>query len=209
MRPLETKKGKEGKKKKNQMIIGLFIAFLMIFSVVGYALLSGYQGQEQGQETYNDHIFTKTQEGWKTQVSIENQAFIITTAYLPQELENISMQGTPLLDSFRFKTLYIIANDASERQAASSFYTNLNKIALRIQLACSEEESETEFCLENELPIKSCNDATFETTIIEIKESETEEASITYKNNCIIIEGKGNELVKAAEKTIFVVFGII
>ena len=206
MKPLKTKTRKEAKRKRNQTIIGLFIAFLMVFSIMGYALLSGTR-QEQSQEIYNGHEFKQTAEGWQTQISIENQAFTLTTAYLPKEVENISMKGTPLLSAFKFKTIYIIANSISERQAASSFYINLEKIALRMQLACSEQESESDFCVENNLPIKSCDDASNTVTIIEIKE--TNQTSITYKNNCIIIEGKGSELVKASEKSLFVVFGII
>ena len=139
---------------------------------------------------------------------IEGKAHRITTAFLPQELENISSQGTLLLSAFKFKTIYIIANNVSERQAASNLYTNLNKIALRMQLACSEKEAESEFCLENELPIKSCNDASETVTIIQIEETETE-PNITYKNNCLVIEGKGSELVRAAEKSIFMAFGIM
>ncbi|UZE93862.1 MAG: hypothetical protein IB618_03820 [Candidatus Pacearchaeota archaeon] len=208
MQPLKSKAGKEAKKKRSQLIIGLFIVFLMVFSVVGYAFLSGTKPEQQGQETYNSYVFIDTPEGWKTQISIESKSYTITTAFLPQELENITIQGTPLLNAFKGKTVYIIANNLSERQAAISLYSNLNKIVFRMQLACSEEESETEFCLENELPIKSCDDATLEITIVEIKETENEPI-VNYKNNCLIIEGKGTDLVRATEKSVFIIFGIM
>lgn len=208
MRPLETKTIKEKKRQRINIIIGIIIAVLMIASVIGYALLENYQNQNEEQTIkYKNYKFIKTESGWQTQIKVLEQSTILNTYYLPQELENISIQGTPLLADFLNKAIFIVATTNTEQQAALE-YNVFNKIALRMQLACSPEQENSTFCLENNLPIKSCEDADWQNTIIIIKETENE-TSVNYKNSCLEIKGKGTELIKANEKAIFMIFGII
>ncbi len=213
MRPLETKSRHEAKRRRNQRLIGIFIAFLMIASTIGYAILQGTEG-EHSQAEYNNHKFVKTESRWQTQIKINEKLVILNTFYLPQELENITTQGKPLIADFKDKNIYIIADSTNERQAAAKF-SILDNFILRMQLACSLEQENSSFCLENNLPVKTCNDADFSTIIIFLDDNETDaeteetETNIKYKNSCLIIKSKGTELIKATEKTIFMIFGII
>ncbi len=168
-------------------------------------------GEEpEGQAKYKDYVFQRTLDGWQTKATIGNKQMHLMTIHLPQEVENISSQGSLLLSGFADKTVYIVANNLSERQAASSLAINLEQIVFRMQLACSPEEEKTDYCVESNLPIKSCDDATFDTAIILIEEQETLQTSdINYKNSCLVIKGKGSELIKAAEKAVFMIYGII
>ncbi|MCX8194232.1 MAG: hypothetical protein N3G19_02615 [Candidatus Pacearchaeota archaeon] len=198
---------KEKKRQRMNIIIGIIIAFLMIASVIGYALLESYQGEEGQTAKYRNYKFIKTENGWQTQIKVANQLITINTYHLPQEVENISSEGKPLLADFLNKVIFIVATTETERQAAFE-YNNFGAIALRMQLACSPENENSSFCVENNLPLKSCEDADWQTTIIKIKETENE-TSVNYKNSCLEIKGKATDLIKANEKAIFMTFGII
>jgi len=222
MKAFETRETKEKRKKREQILIGFIVAVIMIFGTVGFAFMQGqYNKEEQnGQNEYNGYYFTKIDGMWQTQTNIGNTPLAIKTLYLPKELENITIKNYPLLEDFKGKAVYIIANNLTERQAASEFAPVLNPFVLRMQLACSEKENETEFCIKNDLPIKSCEDATYNTFIIDLEENAKDAAEnatnngkntieVNYKNNCLTIKAEGNDLIKASEKTIFKIFGII
>jgi len=213
IKPLETKKDQEKKSKRNRMWIGLFIVVLMVASTVGFALLQTTREEtEESQQEYNNQKFVKTDRGWQTQTSVLGKIITINTFYLPQELENITTSGQAILDNFRSKTIYLVADDYEERQAASFLWSALNPIALRIQMACLEEESNDSFCQDNNLPTKNCDNANQQNTIIiikEITEENIQTTTINFKNSCLLIEDKKKNLIKAGEKAIFMIFGIM
>lgn len=214
LKRLEAKEAREARQRKNQTIIGVFIVVIMVSSIAGYALW-GSPETEKGQQNYNDYAFVKTENGWQTQLNIEGKNIILNSLYLPQELENLTAKGKPLLGDFKGKEVYIMAESPKERQAASQLASALDSFALRLQLACSEQEADSEFC--QDLPIKNCDNANMQTSIIVINEqeekaenqTETTKASVNYKNNCLVIEARNDELAKAAEKAIFMIFGIM
>lgn len=213
MKPLETQAKKERKSRRSQLVISIVIAAIMIFSVIGFAMLERYQGEAPGQNvtSYRNYKFVSTEGGWQTIIRISEQDIAINTYYLPQEVENISSQGKPLLSEFVQKELYLVASSALERQAALE-YNALSKIAKRMQFACSEEKENTSFCVDNNLPIKSCDDVSEATAIVileELEESSSESSSVNYKNYCLEIKGKGSELIRANEKALFMIFNII
>ena len=205
--PLQTKRKEARKKKRNQTLFGIIIILLMITSVIGYAALSNKE-RTQEQEFYNNQVFFKTDIGWQTQIVIDNKNIVLDTHYLPQEVENITSEGNPLLSDFKNKKLFLIATTENERGAAYLFNL-LSEFTIRIQLACPIEESESEFCIENNLPIKGCEDSSFSTAIIQIKETNETLSIINFKNACLIIKGNEDNLIKATEKTLFMIFGII
>lgn len=215
IRPLETKESAEKKKNRNAIVIGIVIAAIMVFSTVGFAILESYSGKQQSQgygnqTTYRNYQFVRTEAGWQTLLKISDKDIAINTFYLPQELENLSSQGKPLVSDFVDKKIFIIASSNIERQDASE-YNILGDFALRIQIACSKENENTSFCLENNLPIKSCDDVDYDTAIIMLQELNDTgtEASVNYKNSCLVVKGNSAELLKATDKSILMIFGIM
>lgn len=217
IKPLTTKSEEEAKKKhRSRVIMGLVIAVIMVASTIGFALLESERVQQQQGENvtiYRNYTFIKTETGWQTQFKINDQNITLNSFNLPQDVENISMQGSPLLADFLNKVIFITVNNATdiEREAAME-YNALGKIALRMQLACSSNNENSSFCTENNLPIKSCDDADWQNTIIileELQENSSEQATIKYKNSCLEIKGKQDDLTKANEKALFTIFGII
>jgi hypothetical protein len=210
MRPLETKAQKEARNSRDKTLIGLFIIIIMILSAVGYVMWGRSSSDEQSNpdiKTYNNYTFSKIDQGWMTETNISGQEIQIVTAYSPDELENITLESKPFLSDFMGKKLYIIANSIDERQAASEFAYSLANLAEgKIQQACSPEEENETFCLEKNLPIKSCDDADGNTAVIFLDENAT---GTGFRENCLAVGGQGTDLIKASDKSILTIFGII
>jgi hypothetical protein len=215
MQPIETKEMKEKREHRQKLFIGLFISFIMLFSSVGYMIGNNNSdsGETEDNESiahYNGYTFTRVSGGWATNASIEGKAIQIVSANLPAELENISTIGKPFLSDFSGKNLYFIASSNNERMAVSKFYPYLGNLVNRMQFACSKESENESFCVEQKLPRKSCDDASKTTAIISIEGDENSTAaSIGSQNGCLAIKGNSTGLQMAAEKSIFLILGIM
>ncbi|MFH1823115.1 MAG: hypothetical protein ABH817_00135 [archaeon] len=196
MKKLESESVREKKKHRSNVIMSLFIAGILILSTAGFAILSGDQN-DPGDISYNSYTFARTQNGWKTNVD----QYQINTYYLPQEVENITDKLYVPFSYFQNEAVYILATSQEERQAAGQLWNNLQYIALRIQLACSEENAEDEFCVSNNFPIIGCDE---DKTVIWLKDSDEE---VSYSNKCLKIHS--GELLKTTENIIFQMFNII
>lgn len=208
MRPLETKAQKEARETRNKTLIGLFIVIIMVLSAVGYVMWGRESPEEQnsGAKTYNNHTFAQIEQGWLTETSVSGETIQIVTSYFPDELENTTLDSRPFLSDFMGKKIYVIANSIDERHAATDFAYSLQNIVEKMQLACSPEEENETFCLENNLPIRSCGNADDSTAVIFIDENATASG---FSDGCLTISGKGSDLTKAADKAIFAIFKII
>jgi len=214
LKPIETKEQKEKREHRQRLFIGLFVSFIMLFSSVGYMIGNHSSSKNSaGNESvrqYNNYTFTKISQVWVTNASIEGNNIQVVSSDFPGDLENLSTSGKPFLSDFSGKNLYFLANSAAERQAASVFYSYLGNIANRMQFACSESEANDSFCADNNLPIKGCGDVSKSTAIISIEEDvNSTAASIGSQDSCLTIAGNSTGLIKAAEKSIFLIFGIM
>jgi len=201
IRPLETRETRERRERKSKTIIGLIITIIMVLSIVGYALLWGNSNESIEEKGYK---FFKTEKGWQTTVKIEGKKFTLLSYFLPSELENVSLNGAFALKDFRNKVIYItIYSDDEDVITAASFFRNLEPFVERIQFACPKEKENESFC--SDLPIKECK-SDFNSAIIVIKKGDKPKVSF---EDCLIIEGEGLELIKAVQKAIFKIFGIL
>lgn len=207
IRPLKKEENKEEKRKRNVILIGIIMIGLMVFSTVGYAFFEGTTTESQ-KTKYKDYVFTTTGENWQTKVKISGSETTINSFYLPQDVENISMNGTLLLSDFEGKTIYFITNNTnSERNVVSKIYTDFEGYFTRSQLACSLENENTTFC--SNLPIKHCDDTSQEIMVVKINEIVNSTASIDYKSNCLTISGSSGDLLRTADRILFEAYGII
>ena len=84
---------------------------------------------------------------------------------------------------------------------------NNNLFSLKKDTACLPEDSESEKCFN--VTAKSCIDASYLEKIIVFEETD-EETSITYSNNCLTIKGRSNyDLLRASDKALFIMLGVI
>mgnify|MGYP003977752177 CR=1 FL=1 len=185
--------GKKDNSKQNQLILGIGLIILMLFSVLGYAL--GGRSDNSGEILeYNGIKFIQEGSGYW---NFENQGFGFLTKYHPEELEDIRFDSKMSLADFNEKALYFVGNS---QEPIIEIARNLEQFVLRIQNACIDEED-----CEGDLPIKNC----FEDNIIIIKEPELGEAEKTsQQGNCIYITASFANQTRYADKAIYHLLGI-
>jgi hypothetical protein len=210
MTVLESQAKREARDRRDKTIIGLIIIFLMVFSTLGYV----FWWREDEQDTnnpdikvYNNYTFTRTDSGWQTVFDVGGKNTTLMTSYLPEELENVTVKGTVFTaTNLSGKALYLVATSINERQTASEF-AFFGPWVQRMQMACLEENVNDSFCVEQNLPIKSCSDANSEAAIIIVKETEID-PRVIYDGGCLSVKGQGANLTMAAEKAVFLLLGI-
>lgn len=187
MRKLVSKEEEARKQKRNQTILVVFLAFVLIASTIGFAIQSGVgdtsSDQISGNEAeYNGFKFVSQNGLWV----LGNYVF----KYTPQQVPDIgSGSEIKLKANYQGKPAYVYSE---EEGAEAEIVVNLGQIAQRVQKACPENTT----CKEKDLPAKTCND-----NFIIIKEGNTN--SITQNNNCVFIEGKKEDLAALADQFLF------
>jgi len=189
MRKLISREESERLRKRNQVVVGLILAFLMIASTVGFAVqdnLGGNSGSTENSDkvTYNGFEFSYINNFWV----FDNFVF----RYNPKEVPDVG-DSLKNIEEYRGKVVYIHSEDAT---AEAEVYVNLAQVAERVQGACLENTK----CVED-LPIKNCND-----NFIIIRESVAQR--ISQANGCVYIEGEKEDIVKLTDQFLFKVLGI-
>lgn len=199
MRKLQSKEVKRKKERKKQLVIGIVMIGILVFSTAGFALFSGDDEsvQENKKITHNGYEFIKQDNIWITQINNKNHAFF----YLPTEIDNITINITNNILTYMNQPLYIVNSNAAENQITFNLYP---EYILRIQNAClgttffsnvtnTTTMVNTTNCADN-LPIKNC-----ETNNIIIFQNENKTTNIYQEQNCIYIEG---DSMKGTDKLI-------
>ena len=205
----------KGKDRNVGAMIGtIIIAVLFLGSTIGFVFLysRGNTG-EAGIYKYDGYKFIKTEQGWQTSTQFGG----ITTAFLPKDTLEIECDCPSLnYQTIQAQKVYVIAITGAEINAANEFLRNIafNKI----QRACLPEDANAVGC-EN-LPLRNCSDANTQTKVLIFKESASIEskseeqgmskflkARVSFNNDCLTI--KGEDLIKASDKAIYKVFGVI
>ncbi len=188
MRKLVSKEEEAKKQRRNQVILVVFLAFVLIASTIGFAIQSGSFGNTNSDQTsvneaeYNGFKFVSQNGLWV----LGNYVF----KYTPQQVPDIdSGSEIKLKANYQGKPAYVYSED---EEAEIEIVVNLGQIAQRVQKACPENTT----CREKDLPEKTCND-----NFIIIKEGNTN--SITQRNNCVFIEGKKEDLAALADQFLF------
>jgi len=195
----KTAKEREAKEQKTKRFFGILVIAVLALSVAAFALMS-YSPSQQG-EQYGKFIFTREIEGWQTQV---NDYFLLTN-YLPQEVESINHSGIFILEDFQ-NAVYFVAKSESERKAANELDRVL--LAPKKEITCLPKDANESACMN--MSVKSCNDASFIQKIVVFEENDDiNKTSIEYRNNCLTIKGDSVNIIRATDKVIFLLFGII
>jgi hypothetical protein len=188
MRNIESKKDAEKKQKKNQIIIGAILIFIMLGSTFGIIVDSFGNNSNTNKVEYNGYQFVGENDFWKT--TLGNYEFMFR--YNPTQVEKINT-SVKYLNSYSGLPLYISSEDYV---AEVEIYRNLQNIVERFQGACLSEEN----CKEN-FPIKDCSN-----NFIIIKKAN--ESRIYQDENCVFIEGKQENLTQITDEFLFKMLGI-
>jgi len=200
MRRIITKTQQNKKTKRNQLIIGLLLIGLMLFSVIGYAL-SG-RGAEENLEKieYNGIEFLQDNSGYWS-FKIDGIDFL--TKYNPKETEKISFSSDLNINDYSNKPLYFVG---IFQEPNFEINRNLNSLVLRVQEACLSKKD-----CKNDLPIKNCsvdNIIVIKELEIDLEEESEEKENIYQQENCIFITASLGNQTKYADKFLFNVLGI-
>ncbi|MEK6827404.1 MAG: hypothetical protein AABX99_02890 [Nanoarchaeota archaeon] len=190
MRRLISKVQEEKKKKRNRILVGAVLIFVMFFSVIGYSL-GNFQTSETAIVNYNGFKFIQESNLWKVSVG----SFQFSFRYNPTQVGKIS-STLNLLNSYQDKPLYFSSENS---EAESEIYNNLfiqNKIVQRVQPACLSSEK-----CSGDYPIK-----TFDDNFIIIKKNNSN--SVRQDKNCVFIEGKAEDLAGLSDSFLFKITGI-
>ncbi len=200
MRRIITKTQQNKKTKRNQLIIGLLLIGLMLFSVIGYAL-SG-RGTEEDLEKieYKGIEFVEDNSGYWS-FNIQGQNFV--TKYNPIETEEISFSSDLKVVDYSNKPLYFVG---IFQEPNFEINRNLNFLVLRVQEACLSKKD-----CENDLPIKNCsidNIIVIKELEIDLEDESEEKENIYQQENCVFITASLGNQTKYADKFLFNVLGI-
>jgi hypothetical protein len=180
MRKLKTKEQIEKKKKRDQALIGIFITSLLLFSTLGYSLMSSDEETLQG-----DQGFISQNGLWVTQIQDQTYGF----QFLPSEVKNISVNGTYDIGEYYQKPLYFVGNS----EATSEILNNLGRYILRTQEACLGKCPDN-----NDLPSKNCS----QSNIIIFQQGEDR---VYKQEKCVYISGNQ---IKSADAFLYKVLMI-
>jgi hypothetical protein len=180
--------GRKDNSKGNQLILGIGLIILMLFSTLGYAL-GGKNEDAKDVINHNGIEFIQDSSGyWKSE--IQNYEFLMK--YNPQEVQDIDFNGNLVLSDLENKPLYFVGES---NEPIIEIARNLERFVLRTQSACVDPNA-----CEGDLPLKNC----FEDNIVIVKEPREEEYEKIYQQgNCVFIEAHFANQTKYADKFVY------
>ncbi|MCH7568203.1 MAG: hypothetical protein IIA87_02165 [Nanoarchaeota archaeon] len=169
MRRIKSPEEIEKSQKRMKVLVGGSLIFLMVFSVVGFALFSGGSSFSDNQNSNQDqNNFNFNGRYWV--FNSGGQEFYFTN---PQELtKDIPVNINMNINNYAGVPLYLVS-DSDE--VLNEISINLARYASRFQIACYKS-------CEEDLPEKTCEENL-------IVWQEGEENKVYQEENCIFIEG--------------------
>ncbi len=190
MRKIVSKDSEEKRKKRNQIILGVILVFVMFGSVFGVIVNSfgSKENSKEGGKVYRGVEFAQAGGYWIAEIG--GVEFVFSS--FPDEVADVPGEVNGLSEYIN-QNVYVY----SESPAAEiEIYRNLQNIALKIQGAYPEGVNQTK-----DLPVKTC-----EEKFIIIRESN--ETGIEQDEGCVYISGKKGELVNITDEFLFKAIGL-
>jgi hypothetical protein len=182
MRELSLRNREDKRQKRNQMIVGLILVFVMFSSVLGFAFTSfSYTGEnnadnsQQNSMNYNGFEFIEQNGFWNLNKDGINYIF----SYNPNQVPRINSEIKDL-ENYQDNILYLQSRDVIVK---SEIKVNLLQFTNGIENI--EESVENINCEFNSIIIKEG------------------ERTITQDNNCVFIEGNSEELLQLTDEFLF------
>lgn len=190
---------------------GIAAVALGILAIIAiFALLLIFSGNEEamGNATYNGFTFEEIEGIWVTEWQIENQTHQLYFRHHPEEVRKVPVRGST--DArFQKPTVYLTI-DPSENRSSENAYLVLAAIEMSSKLTFPLDRYVIAACTENsslcsDRPIVTCSGT--DSAVIYLKQDE--EAGVIMDGNCVTVQGSGEEVVKASDKLLFQLLGIM
>ena len=207
---MTNEKIKEIKKKKDGLNYIIYGIVVVVAIVLILAFSSKFVGKEKlNSYRYNGFEFVEYNNMYQTQIMIHGQAenlYNLEFRYGPRELEDIPIIGEPkyFLDP---ESMYIAFNPIDDNLssigvASADIQMNLIRVLEKKLVAAYTQESGEN---NSEVPIKNCNN-TMAAVIIVRHDPVT---LIEQDGNCLIVQGEGMEVTRAANRLVYYLYGIM
>lgn len=199
MQRIETSEQKEKREKRRQMITGVVLVVILLLSTAGYSIMDRSKENAAEKERYNNFEFVSSGELWRLQGSS------LSTRYLPGEVENISYSAALQQGQFAGRDVYFVAFSEGAKIAANEIARNLP--ALRFQLACLPEQANMSECAD--LPVKNCGSIVLAIDEKRLNNTSSMQERIYQQENCIFLEVSTKNLIRAADRVLFGIYGVM
>ena len=190
--------------KKLVIVILFIISLFAVFFVAKYIFSSKLNYPSY---TYNGFTFVKIQGLWHTNWQRGNELFSVHLRYGPKESEDVLIFSKEENEIFNVTDdLYITFDPGLNLKyvalAASELSLNLFRVFNITPIAACTQNLTTS-C--HDRPIITCDNT--DEAVIYLKEASP--TKIILESNCVTIQGEGEELVRAADKVVWIQYGII
>ncbi len=191
----------EKKKKHAQLIFGLFVVALMVFSAFGFVM--SYSSGSGSTYKYGDYTFRSTEQGLKAKIGGKTSYF---TSF-PGDLEDIELPASVAASLSNTKMVYLTSDPDSRffrdiGLVEYYFQDELNDL-FGIYGVISITKNST-----YQLPVISCSDATASVPVLYLMQSN--ETKISFEDNCIMVEAPSQSVfVRLKDRIIFSLLGVM
>ena len=159
---------------------------------------------------YNDYSFVFANGLWYTQVQnvAGTSLFNIPLHYSPKDLEDISVEGEFDAEFFNSdRGIYITFNPLGQNLnyvalAVGEFDQSIIKAFNKVPIAACDR-NETTAC--SDRPIITCDNT--DKPVLYLQQEP--EAKVIFKDNCMIVQGVGPEIVRATDRLLLKLYGIM
>lgn len=163
---------------------------------------------------YNDvYSFIKFDDFWYTKLVSQTgkTEFNFNFRFSPRELEDIDIKGNLDLDKFNNASQYYVTFDPLGKEFT---HIRLGRLDFDIQMTKVFQKTPISACDRNvsnkttscfRVPIITCEN----TDDIVVYYKESDELSVEYNDNCIIISGRGFDIVKGVDRVLYNLYGIM
>ncbi len=189
----------------------MFFVLIALLLILGGIIGLRYWYEPAQEETgyiYNGFTFTNVTGLWYTQLQKEETGVLynVPLHFGPRELETVSLQGNAL--SFLNNSKMYITFDP----IGSSFeYVALSASELSINLAQTFNITPVGACTTNET--KACSDRPIvrcgKTKDATIYLRQSNETGVIVDGNCVIVQGRGKNLVRATDRLLLHLFRVM
>jgi hypothetical protein len=198
------------------LLLGVVAVFALIFSIsyftdtkiIDVTSITGKTVTRASDERYdyNGLTFSKVDDIWYTDVLNKNKLYSIGFNFDPLSVLDINIQGK-VSQSFTDSDVYYVTFDPTKENLA---YTALASAELQLSMGRAMNLPLKAACAKNHtdcanVPIITCDNTEKPVFFID----EAEQTRVLFDGNCIIIQGKGKELVRAVDRLLYFWYGII
>lgn len=187
---------------------GIFIVALAIIAIVILFLYFPIEKPDkvvQESYSYNNFEFVNENGLWTTGLQTENDIYKLFVHYGPRDLEDVKSDKVDRM-LFMNKTVFLTIDPKSEQQpyiavAASEVGSSLFRVlGSTVYTSCTQNDTACEGRY-----IIDCNT----TNRPVVKMNIANETSVVLDDNCVTISGNSTDLIKAADKFLFQMYGIM